>query len=729
MISKKLFEITVIVPCYNEKDNISALCQRLSSVFEKESINGQIILVNDASQDDTGPIADRLSKEFPFIKVVHHEMNQGIAAGWRSGLTHAEGTFSCLIDADLQYLPEDIPRLLRTILQKQCDMVQGYRSSIGRKRDYRFYLSRGLNFLLNSIFSMRLKDNKSGFVVARTEQLTQILKHKLKYHYFQTFIAVSAHSKGFAIEEVETLFQERFVGKSFINSFPLKLILRCLSDLLKGFYEFRLGTSSDPILDDFLRNNPTKKEPDEYKGARKVLLDVFFGTMPLHKWMITKQTKPTFLNLRRSQWLSREQIRKLQEEKLHRLVRHCYLHVPYYRKIMEERNLKPDNFRTLESLSQLPLLSKSDFRKNLYFDLFATNHRKDEMLKISTSGSTGEPFVCYADRKQLEIRLASTMRSMEWTGWRFGDTQARLWHQTIGMSFGQIMREKLDAVLNRRLFIPAFEMTDENLPKFFERLKRHKPYLIDGYAESFNFLAYYSKKFPDHLCGFQPRAIISSAQSMPEDTRQTIEREFQTKVYDKYGSREFSGIAYECGHGIGHHIVAESYIVEVLKDGVPARDGEIGEVVITDLNNFGTPFIRYRIGDLAVAVNSSFECPCGRGLPLVGRIEGRVQSIILGSNGSWMPGTFFLHLLKDYDYAIRMFQIIQNVRGEIDLKIVKGPQCNSVTIDQILGSLREFLGVETKINLFYVDEIPLGRTGKRASVISNLIMDFQGGIQ
>src|SRR6185295_20378238 len=120
-------------------------------------------------------------------------------------------------------------------------------------------------------------------------------------------------------------------------------------------------------------------------------------------------------------------------------------------------------------------------------------------------------------------------------------------------------------------------------------------------------------------------------------SRQIIESNFQCGVFDKYGSREFSGIAYECEAHEGHHIVAENYIVEILKDGVPAEPGELGEVVITDLNNFCMPLIRYRVGDLAVAMDNTKTCPCGRGLPRIGRIEGRTQAIIFGPNGLFMP--------------------------------------------------------------------------------------------
>ena len=152
----------------------------------------------------------------------------------------------------------------------------------------------------------------------------------------------------------------------------------------------------------------------------------------------------------------------------------------------------------------------------------------------------------------------------------------------------------------------------------------------------------------------------------------------------------------------------------------------MGEVVITDLNNLCLPFIRYRVGDLAEAMDEAKPCPCGRGLPRVGRIEGRVQSLVIGAQGRVMPGTFFSHLFKDYDYLVRQYQVVQEERGAIILKVVKGSRFAPDLFErEILSVLRQYLGEETRIDVQFVDLIPLVRTGKRQAVISKLSLDFQ----
>jgi phenylacetate-CoA ligase len=716
-------QLSVVAPCFNEAGNLPELVSRLRAVFERRGIRGEVVLVNDGSRDDTGAVIDALAARHPGVVVaVHHPRNLGIAAGWESGVERARGEYVCFIDADLQYLPEDVWRLWREIQASHADMVQGYRSSIGRLRDSRFALSKGLNFLLNALFGMSLRDNKSGFVLASRQTLRHVLRRRYRYRYFQTFVTVSAAAKGYSVREVETLFESRLVGKSFMPRFPVTVVLGALLDLAKGVVEFRLRPEWESPLAGFLERNPPPREDPPLTGWRRALWRAFLVTMPLHKWMLTRRGEVYYRDLKRSQWLAPDRVRGLQEERLRRIVDHAYRHVPFYRQRFDERGLKPGDVRRLEDLARLPLLTKDDVRENLFFDLFSDNHDYREVQRITTSGSTGEPFVCFVDRSQLEMRWAATLRSMEWTGWRFGDRQARLWHQTIGMSRSQVLRERIDALFNRRIFIPAFEMSEADVARALRRIERHRPTLIDGYAECFNYLAGHLKQRPS---GIRPSGLISSAQVLPDDSRAVIEAAFHTKVFDKYGSREFSGIAYECDAHAGHHVVAESYVVEVLKDGRPAAPGETGEVVITDLNNLCMPFLRYRIGDLAVAIDPMEPCPCGRGLPRLGRIEGRVQSMIVGAGGRVVPGSLFLHLFKDYDWILRHFQVVQERPGEVRLKVVKGPRFEAAAFDELIATLRQYLGQGCRIDVDFVDVIPMVRTGKRPTSLSAVKIDYQ----
>ena len=724
MNMKKII-LSVIIPCYNEEKNLPELAERIIKTFAMQNIEGEIVFVDDASEDGTHGVMRRIADEYESAIIIKkHDQNKGLFEAWKTGLKYAQGEYACFIDADLQNLPEDIARLYEEIQFTHADIVQGYRSSIGRIKDSRYYLSRGLNLLLNLIFGMHAKDNKSGFIIASKEVLEDILRFRYLYYYPQSFVTVSAHIKGYTIREIETIFQSRLYGKSFITKNPLKPTLLSFVDLARALFEFKIFFKKENLLADFLKDHKPQRDDSPLSWWRKSLFNIYFLTLPLHVWMLSRNTKQYYFELKKSQWLSPGEIREFQLLKLRQLVRHAYQHSRYYRKLFDSLGIKPQDIRTLADLQKLPLLDKDTIRENLYFGLLSDNHDKNKILKISTSGSTGQPFVCYADQHQLEMRWAATLRSMEWTGYQFGDKQMRLWHQTLGMTWTQIVREYLDAMLSRRKFISAYQMTGNNIKKFVKALNRHKPALIDGYAESFNFLAHYLSD-QDMTEIHSPKGIISSAQALPDQSRKIIEKVFKCAVFDKYGSREFSGIAYESNGHDGHMVVAENYIVEIIKDGRHALPGEVGEVVITDLNNYCMPFLRYRVGDLAVAIDDIKISPCGRGLPRIGTIEGRVQAIIMGKNGNFVPGTFFAHLYKDYGHIIRQYKVIQEEDESVTLQIVKAVGFNDDEFNKLIDIHREFLGKDMNIRVDFVKEIPMVRTGKQQGSVSRLKIDFQ----
>lgn len=729
-------ELTVIVPCLNEEANLPELVRRIGEVFRIGGLlherGGELCLVDDGSTDRTFEVMTQLAVKYPFVSPQRHLKNQGITAAWKTGVAAARGHLCCIIDADLQYQPEDILRLRRELLWSNVDLVQGWRSPVGRERGPRYYYSRGLNAMLNAAFDMRLRDNKSGFVLCAREVLADLLDYRGDYYYWQSFILVAAHAKGYTYKEVETLFENRKAGVSFLDQQPIKPILRTFVDLGRALYEYRIRPARSSDLGPSIVGSaeapaapPAAQTQAPVPLWQRSLQSLYLQTFSATHWMMTSDVQTHYDDLERSQWLPAQGVRALQERKLRKLIQHAYNHVPYYRDRMRAAGIGPEDIRTLDDLAKLPYLTKDDVRRHLNFDIMSDNHQKSEILRITTSGSTGEPFVCYADRAQLEFRWAATLRAQQWTGYRFGDRTLRLWHQTLGMSKAQVVREHLDAMMSRRRFVPAFEMTDQSVSALIDQIETYKPVLMDGYAESLNFIAGYLKR-QGRTLKWHPAGIMSSAQSLPDSSRRVIEEAFGCKVFDKYGSREFSGIAYECNAHSGHHVVAEGYVVEILKDGRPALPGEVGEIVITDLNNYCLPFIRYRIGDTAEAMDNSQPCACGRSLPRIGRIEGRVQSIILGADGQYLPGTFFAHLLKDYDHAIRHYQVLQERRDEIILKIVKGGRFTDEVQAEVVATLQRFLGARMRIVVECVDEIPMVRTGKRLVAISKLKIDLQG---
>lgn len=700
-------ELSLVAPCFNEEDNIEILSQRFLASMSEAEISAEIVFVDDGSTDRTRAILQELSDADPKIRYQVHDTNRGIAAGWKTGIDASRGRLVCLIDSDLQNPPEDVLKLYFKKIRTNCDLVQGVRVPQSKQSVGRWISSRGLNFVLNATFGMNSRDNKSGFVLAGRDALLRIIAHKSEYRHFQTFIAVSAKSHGFSICEVETHFMNRVNGRSYLTGRTMRTILEALVDVRRAKQEFL--SKRGPVMNG--------------NSFQRLRFKAYFRTMWTHAWLLRgKPTMSTYLQLKSTEYSSREQLTKIQSVQLHEIIRHHYETTPWFREQMKNLKLTPHNFTEIGDIRQLPLLEKSTITANLESGMISSSVPARHLHRISTSGSTGKPFTIYADREQLEFRFAATLRAMEMTGWRFGDRQARLWHQKIGMTRSQVIRERIDAWFHRRIFIPAFEMDRKSLKKFVERIENHRPVLIDGYAESLNFLASYLRE--NKVSAIRPKAVISSAQMLPDSTRSTIEKVLNTKVFDKYGSREFSGIAWQCHVGQGHHVTEESYYVELITDGRPSRPGELGEVVITDLRNKAMPMFRYRIGDLATEVVDPYSCSCGRTSRLIGRIEGRTQSIVRCTNGRWLPGSLFLHYFKDFENIIGQFQIHQSTPDGFKLCVVKGVLFDETQFDRVLGGLRDFVG-DTPIEIEFVDEIPLVRTGKRSPIVSTLEYDFQ----
>lgn len=703
-------KVSVIVPCLNEEGNLGGLIERISTALKE--LNFEIILIDDGSTDKTIEVAERIRSEKSNIKIYKHATNFGIIQAWKTGLDEAAGEIICLIDADLQNPPEAIKEMFDHLIHNQADLVQGVRSSIGRTKNQRMIFSRGLNLLLNFIFWQNASDSKSGFVVGYKHVLSDVLDHRLKYFYFQTFIGVVARCKRYKVLEVETLFESRESGHSFINKrnlFPV--VFKVLVDFVPAFFEFRF--ISKPVQ----MGIPRVAKFSQQGVRSKIFFHLYFSTMKFHKWIISSDSKFYYYYLKSTEFIEREKLVKLQNDRLKKLLHHAYQHVPYYRKSFQLSGL---NLQSLIEINKLPLLSKGDVRSNIHFSLFSDDHVKKQMLRIQTSGSTGQPFICYADKFQLEMRFATTLRALEMTGWRFGDRQLRLWHQTLGMTRKQAIQEKIDSILLRRKFVPAFEMTKESVSKLFSLIERYKPVLIDGYAESLNFISMFSP----HSTRRERISVMSSAQQLTPETRHLIQEKLNADVFDKYGSREFSGIAYQCTESKNFHVQDESYIVEILVDGRKALPGEVGEIVITDLNNFSVPLIRYRIGDLALAVEQT-PCPCGRSHSQIGMISGRTQALVLCANGVWLPGTFFAHFFKDFEFAIQHFQIVQMIPGAFKVNIIPTSRYSPETESQIRNGLYRFTGSTTGIEFIQVSDIPMERTGKRTPVISKVTVDFQ----
>ena len=176
-------------------------------------------------------------------------------------------------------------------------------------------MKREVTDALRLLFRPGLYDIKSGFFICEREVLAHILKRRFSYAYFQTFVMISARHKGYRIEQIETLYVDRKLGKSFLSIFPARIILRTLLDSLRALIEFRLLSAHTDVLADFLATHPPVRPPQPISFWRRAYLRLFALLMPVHHWVVSTPALRYYHQLRRTQWLSRADVRTLQEER------------------------------------------------------------------------------------------------------------------------------------------------------------------------------------------------------------------------------------------------------------------------------------------------------------------------------------------------------------------------------------------------------------------------------
>ena len=214
-------------------------------------------------------------------------------------------------------------------------------------------------------------------------------------------------------------------------------------------------------------------------------------------------------------------------------------------------------------------------------------------------------------------------------------------------------------------------------------------------------------------------AAITGAEKLYDHQRELIEKALHTRVFNTYGCREFMLIGAECDRHEGLHVSVDNLFVEVLKDGKPAGPGERGEIVITDLHNYGMPFIRYRNGDLVI--QGEKPCSCGRGLPLIRDVDGRKMDEIVSMEGKLVSGGFFPHLLKEFQ-EIDKYQVVQQARDRLLIRFVPKTDWPDARRAFCLEEIRKVLGDGMQVEFQAVDDIPLSASGKYRVTISEITL-------
>jgi phenylacetate-CoA ligase len=419
-----------------------------------------------------------------------------------------------------------------------------------------------------------------------------------------------------------------------------------------------------------------------------------------------------------TQYRDPTELKALQTARLRSLLRHAYEQCPFYRARFDRMRLRPSAETSWAHFQALPVLGRSDLQR-FQSQMTASNWPRGDLTPNQTGGSTGEPVSFFVSHDRACSRLAATIRHNRWAGLDVGDKVAYLWGAATDQPPSRWRTRLRNRLIDRQLFLDASNVTEERLRQYLDALKVFRPRVMVAYARAAVLFARFLRD--RMISAYQPEAIITSAEVLTDPERQLIEATFGCRVFNRYGSREVSVIASECEQHRGLHTMAESLVVEIVApDGSPiVEPGRDGAIVVTDLLNYAMPLIRYRIGDAG-----SWEagtCACGRGLPRLRHVAGRVTDFLLGTDGRWVSGAFLTIAIAARRTSLGQIQILQNAPATVRYRIKPGPGFSrGVDLAFLSEATRRYLGQGMAIDFELVERIDPEPSGKQVFCKSNL---------
>ncbi len=419
----------------------------------------------------------------------------------------------------------------------------------------------------------------------------------------------------------------------------------------------------------------------------------------------------------RTQWLPPEQLQQLQLTRLKALLSHAATNCPFYARRFAEAGFDPAAVQSLRDIERLPVLTKSDIQQHRD-ELTAAGLPTSERVPNQTGGSTGSPLRFFMSPDSVYRRIANTIRHDRWAGLEPYHKGAAIWGHRRDLNAPRSTMDNLrDRFFSRRVILDTSEITEEKLARFVERLNKEKPSTYVAYANAIYLIARFIKE--REITGYhRPKSIITSAEVLTDDQRRLLEDVFACPVFNRYGSREFSVIASECEAHSGLHIAADTLLVEIIRNDRACRPGELGQIVITDLHNYALPFIRYRIEDMGMLLET--RCSCGRTLPMMEIVGGRVTDFLVTPEGAVVSGAAMTIYFIARVPGIVQAQLVQKKKDFLMLRLAVDQSFGEDSKRMIAESVNRFFGPLMKYEIEQVDSIPVEASGKYRFSISEI---------
>ncbi len=399
-----------------------------------------------------------------------------------------------------------------------------------------------------------------------------------------------------------------------------------------------------------------------------------------------------------------------QSARLKETLRDCVKHVPYYQNAWSQSQKQA----ALEGdLQALPLLEKEPLRASPEAFLRDDLHPFRPQVFL-TSGSTGTPISSYYTIPELRRSLAlREVRSARWAGVSYKMPRATFSGRMVEpdpYSKGPFYRFNR---AERQVYFSAFHLRPNTAKMYVEALHKHQVKWMTGYAVSFYLLARFILE--QGILVPSLKAIITTSEKLTSKMREMMEQAYSCRIYEEYSTVENAIFASECEYGQLHNSPDVS-VVEILKsDGTPCDPGEAGEVVVTTLSRVYQPLIRFRLGDLAKWGTQA--CSCGRSMPVIDEVVGRIEDVVVGPDGRQMVRFHGIFIAQP---NVIEGQIIQEALDLIRVKVVATNNFSKHDVEDIMGRIQQRLGDQVRVVVEVVPEIPRTKAGKFQAVISRI---------
>lgn len=413
--------------------------------------------------------------------------------------------------------------------------------------------------------------------------------------------------------------------------------------------------------------------------------------------------------LLKSKFWSRDQIDDFQNERLIKMIEHAYVSVPFYKSLFDQTGIKPLDIQSKESLYKLPIINKSIIKGNKDLFISSSIHEKN-IVKKSSSGSTGEPLFYTTTKDAYSMNIAANLRGWYEMGYRLGDKFVKLSQNGRASKI-----KRWQDSLTRNLYIKADPLDEENFRNILYKIENYKPKVIRCYPDPLLFLARYRQKHPEFT--YSPLFINTTGNTLHPETKKEIEQAFGCKVFDSYSS-EGNSCVFECQTQDCYHSAEEYGISEVIDDNGNAIKKGIGKLISTDLWNTAHPFIRYDTQDYVEVDNST--CNCGMSHLRIKRILGRDNEVLkMPNEKKYIVHNFTIFFSldsKELRRSIDQFQVIKKKDETVLFRLKVNDNFNYDIGEFIKTTWKNKL--QTNVDLEVVENIPLTVSGKRRFILN-----------